>query len=53
MTADRIYTQQEVDLILFLEWLDTSGQVAKFSDAYKTHEDAVRRYLSDRETETR
>ena len=44
--ADSVYTQQEVALILFLEWLDTSGLVAKFSDAYTTHEDTARRYIA-------
>ena len=43
---DSVYTQQEIDLILFLEWLDASGLVAKFSDAYTTHEDAVSAYLA-------
>lgn len=44
--ADSVYTQQEVDLILFLEWLDTSGLVARFSNAYTTHEDAVTAYIA-------
>lgn len=43
---DSVYTQQEVDLILFLEWLDTSGLVTKFSDTYTTHEDAVSAYIA-------
>lgn len=45
--ADSVYTQQEVALILFLEWLDSEGHVAKFGDAYTTHEEAARRYLAE------
>ncbi len=37
---------EELDLLNFLEWLDTEGEVKEWKDDTTTHEEVIHRYIA-------